>query len=91
MTRNRGCFDRHDDEHNTPHEYASPPCYMHEVDPAYFGSLPLAFPASDSKSDDHLEDGVPMDARASWTTLLGSALSRVMNRITSLTGSKDRD
>ena len=78
MTRNRGCFDRHDDEHNNPHEYASPPCYMHEVDPAYFGSPVPSCPTS-------------ADARASWTTLLGSALSRAMSRITSLTGSKDRD
>src|SRR5581483_6848417 len=26
----------HDDDPG-PREYASPPCYMHEVDPAYFG------------------------------------------------------
>lgn len=32
----RGCFDRHDEVPGT-NEYASPPCYMHEVDPAYFG------------------------------------------------------
>lgn len=34
-----GCFDRHDDADDSPvqSEYASPPCYMHEVDPAYFG------------------------------------------------------
>jgi len=37
------------------------------------------------------EGSVPTDARASWTTLLGNALSRAMSRITSLTGSKDRD
>lgn len=37
MTRNRGCFDRHDD--SDAREYASPPCYMREVDPSYFGSL----------------------------------------------------
>lgn len=35
-----GCFDRCDDE-PVSNEYASPPCYMHEVDPAYFG---LTFP-----------------------------------------------
>lgn len=87
MTRNRGCFDRHDDEHNTPHEYASPPCYMHEVDSAYFGSLPAFSPTPDIRP----EGSVPTDARASWTTLLGNALSRSMSRITSLTGSKDRD
>lgn len=26
-----------DDEDGLPHEYASPACFMHEVDPAYFG------------------------------------------------------
>jgi hypothetical protein len=31
---NRGCFDREDED--SANEYASPPCYMHEVDPAYF-------------------------------------------------------
>ncbi len=38
MNSSRGCFDRHDDEPET-NEYASPPCYMHEVDPSYFGLL----------------------------------------------------
>lgn len=26
-----------DDEDDTPHAYASPACFMHEIDPAYFG------------------------------------------------------
>lgn len=26
-----------DDEDDVPHDYASPACFMHEVDPAYFG------------------------------------------------------
>lgn len=29
----------HDDD-SEPNEYASPACYMHEVDPAYFGLAP---------------------------------------------------
>jgi hypothetical protein len=33
----RSCFNREEDEDPEPNEYASPPCYMHEVDPAYFG------------------------------------------------------
>ena len=43
MTQSRGCFDRHDDEPDV-NEYASPPCYMHEVDPSYFGLLPSTRP-----------------------------------------------
>ncbi|MDE2376934.1 MAG: hypothetical protein KGM94_06645, partial [Bradyrhizobium sp.] len=39
MSPSRGCFDRCDDEPDT-NEYASPPCYMHEVDPSYFGLAP---------------------------------------------------
>ncbi len=49
MNSSRGCFERHSDEPAT-NEYASPPCYMHELDPAYFG---LASPtASDRKQRD---------------------------------------
>jgi hypothetical protein len=51
MMQNRGCFDRHDDEPET-NEYASSPCYMHEVDPSYFGSLPSSRPMSDWKPND---------------------------------------
>ncbi len=36
LDSSRGCFDRCD-EGSESNEYASPPCYMHEVDPAYFG------------------------------------------------------
>lgn len=43
MTQSRGCFDRHDDEPDV-NAYASPPCYMHEVDPSYFGLLPSTRP-----------------------------------------------
>src|SRR6185437_3555365 len=43
MTQSSGCFDRHDDEPDV-NEYASPPCYMHEVDPSYFGLLPSTKP-----------------------------------------------
>ena len=42
----RGCFDRHDDDTETS-AYASPPCFMHEVDPAYFG-LPTSSQAPPS-------------------------------------------
>ena len=28
-----------DDKDDVPHDYASPACFMHEVDPAYFGLL----------------------------------------------------
>jgi hypothetical protein len=42
----RGCFDRDDDDTET-NAYASPPCYMHEVDPAYFG-LPASSQAPPS-------------------------------------------
>lgn len=44
---NRGCFDREDED--SANEYASPPCYMHEVDPAYFG---LASPSDADGPDD---------------------------------------
>jgi len=44
MIQTRGCFERHDDE--SVHEYTSSPCYMHEVDPTYFGLLPSARPSS---------------------------------------------
>lgn len=37
----RGCFDRYDEDADG-NEYASPPCYMHEVDPAYFGLATLS-------------------------------------------------
>ena len=43
MTESRECFDRHDNEPDV-NEYASPPCYMHEVDPSYFGLLPSTRP-----------------------------------------------
>ena len=39
MNLGRGCFERRDDEPDV-NEYASPPCYMHEVDPSYFGLAP---------------------------------------------------
>src|SRR5689334_5877905 len=42
MTQSRRCFE-HDDEPDVD-EYASPPCYMHEVDPSYFGLLPSTRP-----------------------------------------------
>ena len=45
MNPNRGCFERHDDEYDA-HEYASSPCYMHEIDPSYFGLLPSTGPVS---------------------------------------------
>lgn len=49
MNSSRGCFERHYDEPAT-NEYASPLCYMHELDPAYFG---LASPtALDRKQRD---------------------------------------
>lgn len=35
-----GCFDRGKSEDPELNEYASPPCYMHEMDPAYFGLAP---------------------------------------------------
>ena len=38
MNLSRGCFDRGDETPDTT-EYASPPCYMHEVDPSYFGLM----------------------------------------------------
>lgn len=45
----RGCFDRYDEEPST-NEYASPPCYMHEVDPSYFGLAPSSNAAPPPKS-----------------------------------------
>jgi hypothetical protein len=48
MSPNRGCFERHDDACDA-HEYASSPCYMHEVDPSYFGWLPSTPPISDRR------------------------------------------
>ena len=45
MSPNRGCFERHDNDCDA-HEFASPPCYMHEIDPSYFGLLPSARPIS---------------------------------------------
>lgn len=79
MTQNRGCFDRYEDE-PSPHESASSPCYMHEVYPAYFGSLPPTWPTSDWKPNDRLKDRVPTEANVSWTTLLSDALSRAIGR-----------
>jgi hypothetical protein len=51
MNLSRGCFDRCDDELD-PIECASPPCYMHEVDPFYFGSMRSTEPMSDRKPRD---------------------------------------
>lgn len=45
----QGCFDRCDDESDT-NGYASSPCYMHEVDPPYFGWAPPVEPVADWKS-----------------------------------------
>lgn len=49
VNSNRGCFDRHDDV-ESKNEYASSPCFMHELDPAYFGLAPTT--ASDRKLHD---------------------------------------
>ena len=49
VNSNRGCFDRHDDKEST-NEYASSPCFMHELDLAYFGLAPPS--ASDRKLHD---------------------------------------
>jgi hypothetical protein len=72
MTQNRGCFDRHDNEFEA-HEYASPPCYMHEVDPSYFGLFPSTRPKSDRKPNDPKlivdalpKVGAPRDASLAW-------------------------
>lgn len=88
MTRNRGCFYRDNDESDA-HEYASPPCYMHEVDPAYFGLLPLTRPMSDREPNDPtviattpLLVRAPRHATAGWAKLrsLLSELSRTIVR-----------
>jgi len=47
----RDCFDREEDEDPEPNEYASPPCYMHEVDPAYFGLAPSSVATPRSSRD----------------------------------------
>lgn len=60
-----------DDEDDAPHEYASPACFMHEVDPAYFG-LPGSTENNTAKqapltpkapSEDRRSDPLPPQAR----------------------------
>lgn len=74
MTRqNRGCFERHDDESDC-NEFASSPCYMHEVDPTYFGLLPAKVTASARPK------AVPRDTIVTWPKLL-SALRKLFRSI----------
>ncbi|KWV49865.1 hypothetical protein AS156_15160 [Bradyrhizobium macuxiense] len=96
MTQNRGCFDRDDDD-PAPHEYASPPCYMHEVHPAYFGSLPPACPTSDQTSDVPPEEHHTIVSRATLPCVrhfqafgrsAAMQCDRVKRIITALIGSK---
>jgi hypothetical protein len=54
----RGCFNR-EDEDPEPNEYASPPCYMHEVDQAYFGLASSSDSTPRSSRDD---ERAPRDA-----------------------------
>lgn len=84
----RGCFDRCDDEFDTA-EYASPPCYMHEVDPSYFGFPLTTLPMSDrepnpSKISACTSQGVATqgDTIVPWTRLrtLMKAFSHTFGR-----------
>lgn len=52
--RNKPPIDQFDDAADV-HEYASPPCYMHEVDPSYLGLLLSARPVSDPASENRDE------------------------------------
>ncbi len=58
LDSSRGCFDRCD-EGSESNEYASPPCYMHEVDPAYFG---LMFPTEPTLGRTSLDPGFFVNA-----------------------------
>lgn len=88
MIRNRGCFERHDDECDS-NEFASPPCYMHEVDPSYFGLPRSARPMPDRKPDcpkvilnARPKAHVPREAIVAWPELRSftTALSRSIGR-----------
>ena len=64
IRQNHGCFERHDDESDC-NEFASSPCYMHEVDPTYFGLLPVKVTASARP-----EAGVSRGTIVTWPKLL---------------------
>ncbi len=82
MSPNRGCFERHDDECDA-HEYASSPCYMHEIDPSYFGLLPSARPISsrEPKRPKAIVNAGPGMRRAANAILAWPTLRRVIRAL----------